>query len=256
MVRFLTWQRVSSSRIRIRNLYNETRILLGYSIFYIIIGYFIGRIILYNPMPIMGAAQFNQDLWYSGLYKIGILLILPSIIYFGIWGYRVKNLLYGWRPNARNIITTIVLVSLAFFLNASHLPLIYKQIGKVDQLPLRLILGILMPLLTAGLPEELFFRGYLQTRLEKILNRGIAVIITSILFMAWHIPSHYLLSNGVDGQSGNLGDVILHTGLPVFIISLLFGYLWSRNRNIIVLILMHWAIDTLPSISSYLGISF
>ena len=256
MARFLSWQRVPASRIRFRNLYTETRILLGYAITYIIIAYVIGMIILREPYPIMGAAQFNQDLWYSGLFKIVMLLILPSFIYFGIWRYTFKDLLYGWTPDARNIIATIVLVILGFFLNASHLPSISRQIGKVDQLPLRLTLGVFMPLFTAGLPEELFYRGYLQTRLEKITHRGIAILITSILFMAWHLPSRYLLSKGVEGQSGSWGQVILHTGLPVFIISLLFGYLWSRNRNIIVLILLHWAIDILPSISSYLGISF
>ena len=256
MTRFFTWQRVPASRIRFRNLLAETRILLGYAITYILIAYIIGKIILRAPFPIMGAAQFSQDLWYSGLFKIVLLLLLPSFIYFVAWRYKFRELLFGWRPDARNIIATITLVVVCFFLNASHLGRISDQIHKVDRVPLRLILGIFMPLFTAALPEELFFRCYLQTRLEKISHRIVAIIMTSILFMAWHIPTRYLLSKGVEGQAGDWGQVLLHTGVPVFIISLIFGYLWSRNRNIIILILAHWAIDTLPSISSYLGISY
>ncbi|MDZ7646205.1 MAG: CPBP family intramembrane glutamic endopeptidase [Cytophagales bacterium] len=61
---------------------------------------------------------------------------------------------------------TTLMVVLGFFLNASHL----KPLSVIDTFsdaPLRLTLGIVMPFLTAALPEEFFFRGYLQTRLEK-----------------------------------------------------------------------------------------
>jgi membrane protease YdiL (CAAX protease family) len=116
--------------------------------------------------------------------------------------------------------------------------------------------GVILPLLTAGIPEEFFFRGYLQTRLEKRWNRVSAILLTSLLFMAWHLPSRYLLSHGVEGQAGHFDQVLLHTGLPVFIISLIFGFHWSRYRNIVLLVLTHWAVDILPSVSSYLKIPF
>ena len=81
-------------------------------------------------------------------------------------------------------------------------------------------------------------------------------MITSILFTAWHLPSRYLLSQGVEGQAGHFDQVLLHTGVPVFIISLIFGFHWSRYRNIVLLVLTHWAVDILPSVSSYLKVPF
>jgi membrane protease YdiL (CAAX protease family) len=40
----------------------------------------------------------------------------------------------------------------------------------------------------------------------------------------------------------------------VFIVGLLFGIAWARWRNLPVLIAVHWGIDLLPSISSFLMI--
>jgi membrane protease YdiL (CAAX protease family) len=113
-----------------------------------------------------------------------------------------------------------------------------------------------MPLFTAALPEELFFRGYLQTRLEKKWNRISAALVATLLFTAWHLPSRYLLSTGVEGQAGDWVNVILNTGAPVFIIGFIFALHWSRYRNIILLILTHWAVDVLPALSSYFKIPF
>lgn len=131
-----------------------------------------------------------------------------------------------------------------------------KNIGNFSDSSLRLAVGVIMPLLTAAIPEELYFRGYLQTRLEKKWNGVVALLISTLLFTAWHLPSRYLLSKGVEGQAGDWGQVILHTGVPVFIVGVLFAIHWSRYRNIVLLIATHWAIDTLPSLSSYFKIPF
>jgi membrane protease YdiL (CAAX protease family) len=141
-------------------------------------------------------------------------------------------------------------------LNATHLKELTLAIPNFEDAWLRLIFGILMPLFTAAIPEEFFFRGYLQTRLEKKWNRLSAIMLSTLLFTAWHLPSRYLLSNGVEGQAGDWIQVLLHTGIPVFIIGAIFALHWSRYRNIILLIITHWAIDILPSLSSYFKISF
>ena len=254
--KFLNWQRVPANQIHFRHPEKETAVLLGYAVFYIFSGYLIGLIILRHPIPVLGATQFNQDFWYSFVFKILLLLVVPSIIYFIVWKYDSRDLLLGIRPTPGNIMATLVMVTLGFFLNASHLQLIQQNIPHFPDAVFRMTLGVIMPLFTAALPEELFFRGYLQTRLEKRWGRGIAVLISAILFTAWHLPSRYLLSDGIEGQAGNFADVLLHTGVPVFIIGVVFGFHWSRFRNIILLILTHWAIDILPSVSSYFKIRF
>jgi uncharacterized protein len=252
----LTWQRVPASHIRFKRLEEEISFLLGYAVMYVILGYGIGMMILYYPRPMMGATQFNQDAWYSILFKIFFLLTLPSFVYFGWWKYTMKDLLLGLKPGIRTVLATLLMMALGFFLNASHLSRISEHFHEHPDALLRLAVGVIMPLFTAGIPEEFFFRGYLQTRLEKKWNRVLAITLTSILFTAWHLPSRYLLSQGVEGQAGHFDQVLLHTGLPVFIISLIFGYHWSRYRNIVLLVLTHWAVDILPSVSSYLKIPF
>ncbi|HLO81182.1 MAG TPA: type II CAAX endopeptidase family protein [Chitinophagaceae bacterium] len=252
----LTWQRVPARDIRFKRLEEETSFLLGYAIFYIFLGYGIGVLIQNYPQPLMGATQFNQDAWYSILFKIFFLLIVPSFIYFGWWKYKLRDLLLGIRPGFSTVVATIVMMLLGFFLNASHLSKISAHYHEHPDAFLRVFIGVMMPLFTAGIPEELFFRGYLQTRLEKKWNRLFAILLTSILFMAWHLPSRYLLSRGIEGQAGHFDQVLLQTGLPVFIISLIFGFHWSRYRNIVLLVLTHWAVDVLPSVSSFLKIPF
>jgi uncharacterized protein len=253
---YITWQRVPAKTINYRKLDNEIRILLSYAIFYIIASYMTGLVILNYPAPILGAVDFNQDIWYSIVFKILLLLIIPSVIFFIIWKYELKDLLLGLKPSIKNISATVLMIAIGFFLNSSKLKPIQENFSNFPDAPLRLLMGIMIPLFTAGIPEELFFRGYLQTRLEKKWNRLAAILISTTLFAAWHLPSRYLLSNGAEGQAGDWGSVIIHTGIPVFIVGLVLSLHWSRYRNIVLLVLTHWAIDILPSVGSYFKILF
>lgn len=81
---------------------------------------------------------------------------------------------------------------------------------------------ILLILIYTALPEEWFFRSYFMPWLE-ILTKGKwkANVVTSILFATLHLPMQ-----GVQG-------------LTVFIPSLLFGWLYQRNRNLVLVILLH-----------------
>jgi membrane protease YdiL (CAAX protease family) len=252
----ITWQRVPASTIKFKDIDKETTFLLVYAIFYIMIAYIIGLVIYHHPLPILGAAQFNQDVWYSLVFKILLLLIVPFYVFFMHWKYSMHDLLLGFRPSIRNSLALIAMATLGFFLNASHLNGLSNTIQQTDDASLRLWFGIIMPLLTAAIPEEFFFRGYLQTRLEKKWNRIAAMIVSTLLFTAWHLPSRYLLSKGVEGQAGDLVQVIIHTGIPVFIIGFIFALHWGRYRNILLLVITHWAVDILPAISSYFKIPF
>ena len=253
---YITWQRIPAGSIQFKSLDKEITVLFGYAIFYIIAAYFTGLAILNFPSPILGAVDFNQDVWYSLIYKIFLLLIVPSAIFFFVWKYELKDLLLGLKPSVKNISATVLMVAIGFFLNSSKLKPIQDSFSIFADAPLRLLMGVMMPLFTAGIPEELFFRGYLQTRLEKKWNRLAAILVSTILFAAWHLPSRYLLSQGAEGQAGDWGSVIIHTGIPVFIVGLIFSLHWIRYRNMVLLILTHWAIDILPSVGSYFKIPF
>lgn len=252
----LTWQRVPASVIPIKNLKRETTLSFGYSLVYILIAIGIGIAVKNYPMPILQAHGFIQDFWYAMVFKLLFLLLIPLGVFFLLWNYTLDDLLLGLRFKPSMMIKGSLLVLLGFFLNTKHLAPISEQIPLFQDASLRLLIGILLPLFIAGIPEELFFRGILQTRLEKLLNAPIAIIITGILFTAWHIPSRFFLASGVDGNAGDLNSVLVGTGIPVFVVGTFFGWHWSRYRNLPLLILVHWAIDILPSISSFFQISF
>lgn len=92
--------------------------------------------------------------------------------------------------------------------------------------------------ITAGVTEELIFRGYLQPRFEIILkNRHIAILTSSLLFGLLHF------------KYGTVVNVI-----GPFVIGIIFSYYYSKYRNIKALILCHILWD-LMSIYLHLIIS-
>lgn len=251
---WITWQRVPANHLSFKDLNQECNALLGYSVFYILLAVGIGKLIQVVPLPILGAADFIQDLWYALVFKLIFLLLIPCILFFKIWNYSSKDLLLDLRPNLFSWIKGILLILAGFGLNVRHIPAIMEQATLVDYPTLRWLIGILLPLLIAGLPEELFFRGMLQTRLEKRWNTPLAILVSGLLFTAWHLPSRFFLASGVEGQAGDWSSILLGTGIPVFLVSLFFGWHWARYRNLPLLICTHWAIDILPSLSSFFGI--
>lgn len=252
---WITWQRVPASHISFKNLNLESRVLLGYSFFYILLAVGIGKLIQVAPTPILGAADFIQDVWYALVFKLIFLLLLPALLYFSVWRYSSKELLLGLQVTPSTWMKGILGVLIGFGLNARHIPGILEQAPLVEFSELKWVIGVALPFLIAGLPEEFFFRGMLQTRLEKRWNTPTAILVSGILFTAWHLPSRFFLASGVEGQAGDLYSVLLGTGVPVFLVSLFFGWHWSRYRNLPFLICVHWAVDILPSLSSFFGIS-
>ncbi len=80
---------------------------------------------------------------------------------------------------------------------------------------------------TAGITEEIIFRGYIQTRIEKIFKGPWpAIIITSLLFAVLH------------ASYGTLLQVMV----PLFI-GLVFSWFYWKYRSIRILIIVHFIYD-------------
>lgn len=78
--------------------------------------------------------------------------------------------------------------------------------------------------------EEVFYRFWLQTRLESRYGRWPAILLTSLLWASWH--SAIL---GGEGIAIDLAVAILNIGVT----GLFLGYLWSRHRNPWLVLLAH-----------------
>jgi membrane protease YdiL (CAAX protease family) len=81
--------------------------------------------------------------------------------------------------------------------------------------------------------EELFYRGYVQTRLEEDFGAPVAILATAFLFALSH--SQYLILNPF-----NIGML-----LSTIFGALVWGYIFYRTRSLLVTILAH-AIVNIP----------
>ncbi len=254
---WISWQRIAVHEFQIKQPKKETVTVLAYTIFYIFAAGIFGYLIRRNPLPLLGSADFTTDAWYALAFKIGLLLIVPSMWFF-LQGYRIRDLLPRWRFQFKSAISIVIAFVLGASLNLGSLHFISEAVGRfsIGDLIVRIGIGAALPLFMAAIPEEFVYRGILQTRLERLLGRMVAISSTALLFTAWHVPTRFLLSQGVEGHAGDLGSVLIGTGAPVLIVGLIFGVLWDRYRSLLSLIALHWGIDLLPTILSFLGVRY
>lgn len=108
-------------------------------------------------------------------------------------------------------------------------------------------LAFLLMLGLAGFTEELFFRGFLQTRLEALFRSRIAGWLTaSLCFGVYHLPYAYF--NPMWPSAGDWGAAwasALGQGIPG---GLLLGglYLYS-GRNLVAPVVLHALIGAFPA---------
>lgn len=231
------------------------RIFLGYAFFFIFVSFCTGLLIRAYPLPILGADSFTNDFWYAALFKITFLLTLPYAIYRKL-GYRLRDLPASFDWSFRTVCVLILSFLAGNILNLGHLDWIGEVLPQHESQDVALRIGFatVLPFLTAGFPEELVYRGILQTRIEAVWGRIPAILTANTLFTAWHIPTRYLLAQGIEGQAGNLTSVLMGTGIPVFIVGLIFCLVWDRYRRFWPLVAAHWGVDFLPAVSSLFGI--
>ncbi|MEW2357054.1 CPBP family intramembrane glutamic endopeptidase [Spirillospora sp. NPDC029432] len=96
--------------------------------------------------------------------------------------------------------------------------------------PITLVVASLITLLTASVLEEVFYRAWLQTRLEALYGRWPAIMVSSLLFALMH-------SDRLDAAAPLTGLAAIVAAQGLF--GLMLGYLWSRYRNIWVIIFIH-----------------
>ncbi|BCK01156.1 CPBP family intramembrane glutamic endopeptidase [Anaerocolumna chitinilytica] len=87
-----------------------------------------------------------------------------------------------------------------------------------------------------GFAEEIIYRGYFQTRLIAWLGTTKGCLITVIIFSFYHLPLNVFI-NGMNFQSAFFSCVNL---IPL---SLMFGYIKLRTKNIITVAVLHTFID-------------
>ncbi len=116
----------------------------------------------------------------------------------------------------------------------------YRMLHPVPRLPPDFIMLAAAQLIVVGLPEELFFRGYVQGRLEEVwpparnvlgAKLGWAWLVSAVLFGI----GHYLVT--FEPQM-----------LTRFFPGLVFGWMYARTRSILASTIFHAACNLLMDV--------
>jgi membrane protease YdiL (CAAX protease family) len=153
----------------------------------------------------------------------------------------------------------VVLSGLMFGLLAVVSPSL-SQIGALQISPAAALLWVLgswtWMSIEAGLCEEFLFRAGLQSRLDAwLFSPATAIVLTSVLFALAHWPGLYLRGGpGVDGWSSDPLQVAAFTIAGLSPLSVSLGLLWARSRSLLLVVLVHGAIDALPNTAEFVRV--
>jgi uncharacterized protein len=145
------------------------------------------------------------------------LLLFPILINFQYW-----VTLAPWPESIR------ASAELEKVMNEKFLGLFLNEPGLGNLIIMILIIGV-----GAGLTEELFFRGFLMPWIERITKSTFAAIIISSGFFSIFHPSFY-------------------NYLPIFLVGILFGYLYSKTRDLKLNIFIHALYNSAQVFLNYL----
>jgi len=169
----------------------------------------------------------------------------------GMWDMGVR------RPGV--LATFLVFGAIIFGLLALISPSL-RQIAATGLTPARALPWILLAWawmsIEAGLCEEYLFRACLQSRLTAWLaSPAMGIALTSIIFALVHAPGLYLRGTPeTDGWSTDPLQVAAFTIATLSPLSLLLGVMWLRTRSLLLIVLLHGAIDALPHTAEIIGL--
>ncbi len=162
----------------------------------------------------------------------------------------------GFRPVERwSIVPLQVVTILAVFIAAQHLlpwllspfvdvptPDISRHETITGNLGAAIMLALIMPL-TASIPEEIIYRGFLVGRLTEVLGDSARGSAISVLIAAGFFSSVHF--------AWGLGGIIM-----TFIMGLIWGTAYLLcNRNLWVVIIAHSGAHVLFAIQLYYGVT-
>jgi len=190
--------------------------------------------------------------WVFTLFILALFVRVPSALLFGM-PYEKTPLIYltvftiiviektdisafGFRTQN---IGKAIFRGLIFYaiLGGSALPTTYFLIyAFTSQTPIQsyaiplFLFAMPFHTLCVGVSEEGFFRGYVQTHLEKFYGTNKAILIQAVLFGIWHFVW--------DLNPFNPWGMVQHVAITFFI-GLPFGYFYSKTRNLASVVIAH-----------------
>jgi CAAX protease family protein len=192
--------------------------------------------------------------------KVIVFVIIPFFIY-KLFGFSLKDFGLKLKKKAvfnRRIVITFIILSVAillfqYFLSGGAQPVREGQFSA-GQLMKGLPLLFIWLVIEAGLVEEFFFRAVLQSRISVLLQSQVAgIIISGLIFGLGHAPGLFLRG----AESEGIGEALpfhfwaAYTICAMSIAGIFLGIVWSRTKNLYLVMLLHAMVDLLPNADDF-----
>ncbi|WFR65143.1 CPBP family intramembrane metalloprotease [Paenibacillus amylolyticus] len=175
---------------------------------------------------------------YYLAFKLTTLLLIPLIlllIYRRMTGGQ-QNMISAKPRTRRHVIAPLIVVVVWCYLKF-YSPAAQPEGAIIATDTTELLLMVLVGFMINSVLEEVFYRVWLQTRLETLLGRWPAILLVSILWSIWHVAIQ-----GSGQWDMDVATVIANHGVT----GLFLGYLWACYRKIWVIILIHGLMNASP----------
>lgn len=158
------------------------------------------------------------------IYKLILLFIIPMILFYKENIYILKS------AKQQRLWLIPLLICIVWYITYIIVNFNTLNLHKYDIPYDYLIIGAAISFILNAVLEELFYRIWLQSRLEPLLGFLPAIFITSILWALWHMGIQY-----------HSNFLLTFTNVIVFhsITGIFLGLLWLKYRNIILNIFVH-----------------
>ncbi len=180
--------------------------------------------------------RWFERAWPPHLAIFSKILLLDAGIYGFILLRQLDGVGFDLRLRLRDVTTGLrefgwyapMAIALGLAMGFLHVHAVWPQ-------PARLVLAYLFTFLFIAVPEELFFRGWIQNLLQRRLGRTPALLVTAVLFGLSHFnkrAAHF-----------NWRYVVLAVLAGIF-----YGRAWRRDRRVGASAITHACVDTVWSL--------
>jgi membrane protease YdiL (CAAX protease family) len=195
------------------------------------------------------------------LRKLVFFVLIPFAIYkflgftlsdFGLSKCPVK--IFSQRSLAIFLLLSIGASCFQYFLSNGAKPFRHGEFNT-SQLIIGLPLCFIYLFFDAGLIEEFFFRGLLQSRLSASLKSTTGgIIVSAIIFGLVHAPGLYLRGAGSEGIEEQLPFSFFSAYTIVYMSTagLFLGVIYNKTKNLWLVMAIHAAVDLLPNLDDFI----
>ena len=158
----------------------------------------------------------------------------------------------NWKQNLKvaGIVLACLAIPCVFLIGDAANLILGGQVSLLRALPAFFIYFI-HNVARSGLPEEFFFRVFVQTRLSQILRSRLGgILVASLLFSLVHIPT-LMQESGL-----TLSEAFCSAFFMQGFIGLMLGVLWDRTRNLLPGVLVHSGINALNNLGAAVSLLF